>query len=897
MIDYLKSLKYPLIILVVIILLSFTRFMEITELTLLDVRYQIRGNLPVDTNIAIIEINDETLKAEGDWRNWQRDKYSILINILHRLQAKAIGFDIFFIDPSKRQLDIGAVTKYLEEKHKDNISLKELKEFAPDYDSLLHKAITNSDITYLSQIFIVTKDTNIENFEKYSFYRKDKTKSLEIQKKFSVPDTIVKYTNIPTASDINPVLSTFSKEAKGIGFAQIIADKDGIVRHYPLLIKYKNRIYPALSLIMALDYLKIPIKNIKIENNKIILDSHRKIPLNNKGLLLINWMGTYYNTYPLIPYIAVKNMSRNLILKELKKTLNKNPNFINDLENFKKTKEYKEIINSFITSKEFTFMVNDLLDILSIAYIFQSFIDEDLNIQYYNIAEQLELPQDNEELNFLFNNIKYHTIILYNKANIQNEKKSIMKRYNISDTSLFNECIRNILEYNITQDDYPYFIYPPDYVEKIGAIYPSFFKNKIFFFGLTASGTHDLNPMPFMPRYPMVGVHANIFNNIISNNFLYQVDNKINILLAIFFFIIITILFTKLKTSKVALIAGSIFFIYLFINFILFQYFNLWVNLLFPSLIIISVFIEKSIENYIKEEKEKRKIKGAFSHYVTPSVVEEILKNPEMLKLGGEKKVCTVFFSDVQSFTSLSEKLSPEKLVEILNKYLTIITDIIMEYNGMLDKYEGDAVMAVFGAPISFPDHPHKACSAAIKIQKELNKMRQEWKKIGWPELYTRIGLNTGEMVAGNMGSSQRFDYTVMGDSVNLGSRLEGANKEYGTYLMISEFTYQYIKDDFITRELDLIRVKGKLKPVKIYELIEEKENASPELLQYVESFHNALQFYKQRNWKKALEEFEKIEKKYPADKSIKLYISRCNNFINTPPPPDWDGVFVFTHK
>jgi len=328
-----------------------------------------------------------------------------------------------------------------------------------------------------------------------------------------------------------------------------------------------------------------------------------------------------------------------------------------------------------------------------------------------------------------------------------------------------------------------------------------------------------------------------------------------------------------------------------------FTHFSTWIDLLAPTILIISIFIYQSIQNYLIEEKEKKQIKGAFSHYVTPSLVEQIIDNPDRLKLGGEKRTATVFFSDIQSFTSISENISPEKLVEILNHYLTEVTDIILDNQGMLDKYEGDAVMAVFGVPIDFPGHAASACSSAIKIQKRLKILAIEWQEKGWPSLYTRIGLNTGEMIAGNMGSKSRFDYTVMGDSVNLGSRLEGANKEYGTNIMLSEFTYEYIKNDFITREIDVIKVKGKNKPVRVYELIDFIQEMTPEMETFIKEYHDCLNHIHERNWKKAHEKFSLFSQKYPEDQVGKLYTNRSEHYLANPPAQDWDGVFVMTKK
>jgi len=220
------------------------------------------------------------------------------------------------------------------------------------------------------------------------------------------------------------------------------------------------------------------------------------------------------------------------------------------------------------------------------------------------------------------------------------------------------------------------------------------------------------------------------------------------------------------------------------------------------------------------EKKQKAYLKHAFSQYLSPKVINIIMDNPSMLKLGGQKRNMTAFFSDLQGFSSISESLSPEDLVGLLNDYLTRMCDIITKYEGTIDKFEGDAIIAFWGAPLDQPDHAYLACKAAIEMQEVMETLRQEYSKVGKPQLHMRIGINTGDIVVGNMGSNYRMDYTIMGDAVNLAARLEGANKIYHTYTMVSHHTNNLIKDRIISRELDNIKVMGKNEPVTVFELL-----------------------------------------------------------------------------
>ena len=291
-------------------------------------------------------------------------------------------------------------------------------------------------------------------------------------------------------------------------------------------------------------------------------------------------------------------------------------------------------------------------------------------------------------------------------------------------------------------------------------------------------------------------------------------------------------------------------------------------------------------------------IQGAFSHYVPDKVVSQILENPDKLQLGGDQQVVSVMFSDVAGFTSISEKLTPAQLVQLLNDYLTEMTEIILQNNGIIDKYEGDAIMAEFGVPVHYDNHPYMACKSALEMQRKLKEMRDFWKKQNKPMLKARIGINTGEVIVGNMGSRNVFDYTVMGDHVNLGSRLEGANKFYGTNIMISEFTHGYVKDQFYTRPLDLIKVKGKDKPINVYELIAFKEDKLKEnYLQMLQLYEKGINFYKSRNWDEAIDNFEQCLRLVATDTPSEEYRRRCIEYKFNQPAEDWDGVTIMKEK
>ena len=424
------------------------------------------------------------------------------------------------------------------------------------------------------------------------------------------------------------------------------------------------------------------------------------------------------------------------------------------------------------------------------------------------------------------------------------------------------------------------------------------FRNKIVLVGATAIGIYDLRVTPFSSTFPGVEIHANVIDNILHRNFLIHssVTRFIDICSIILFGVILGLLIPRLRPITGMIAAFLMIAAFVVINFFVFFSFNTWLNLVYPLITMATIYLGITIYHYFKEEREKKKIRGAFQYYLTSSVINEMLKDPDKLKLGGDKKDLTVLFSDIRGFTTISEKMTPEELVALLNEYLTTMTNQVFHHDGLLDKYMGDAIMAVFGAPLDQPDHALRACRTALAMMEELHKLQEKWKAEGRPVFDIGVGLNSGDMVVGNMGSEMRFDYTVMGDMVNLGSRLEGTNKEYGTNIIISEFTYEKVKDTMCCRELDGVRVKGKLKPVKIYELLGEKKDEAA-FRDLLEGFGRGLALYREAKWDEAIAAFQGVLASRPDDYPSKMYVERCKNLKENPPAESWDGVFVMTKK
>ncbi len=425
-----------------------------------------------------------------------------------------------------------------------------------------------------------------------------------------------------------------------------------------------------------------------------------------------------------------------------------------------------------------------------------------------------------------------------------------------------------------------------------------FFKDKILVFGATATGIYDLRVTPFEENYPGVETHANVIDNMVRQDYLLNHSDEPVYMFALL--LVLGILFS-LTLSYLGAAPGllltlfSLLSIYYVDKNYLFEK-GIIVSIVFPILLVLSNYVILTFYKYFTEERQKKELKGTFEKYVSPAIVNEVLADPSNVELGGRKVRLTVFFSDVRGFTTISEKLDPKTLSDLLNSYLTPMTNLVFANKGTLDKYMGDAIMAFFGAPIHYEDHAKCACRCALQHIEKLKGLQREFRQKGLPPIDIGIGLNTGEVSVGNMGSNTVRNYTVMGDSVNLGSRLEGINKQYGTRIIISEFTYEEVKDSFVAREIDWVRVKGKALPVKIYELMGE-HRIDEEAQKMVHEFNVGFKLYHDQKWKEASEAFSRGLTVTPDDPVCQLYLERCAEYLETPPPSDWDGVYVMTTK
>jgi len=452
---------------------------------------------------------------------------------------------------------------------------------------------------------------------------------------------------------------------------------------------------------------------------------------------------------------------------------------------------------------------------------------------------------------------------------------------------------------------------------------PDNFKNNYVFFGFYAHGLFDIFNTPISSVYPGMGCHITMLDNMLRGDFIRESAEWLNLLILLA--VIILLVCLTIFSSRISLSVTEMTIIILAIitgSFAAYQFGGLWLPMVTYLAGTFAAFITVTLYNYATEGSQKRFIKSAFSQYLSPKIIEQIIHDPSQLKLGGEKREMTAIFTDVRSFSTISEALGdPAKLVELLNFYLTRMSNIILDNQGTIDKYEGDAIIAFFGAPVYMENHAALACRAAVYMKKAETEINREALVQGLitPEvmrameekgiissiddpcpLFTRFGINTGDMVVGNMGTSNKMVYTIMGNAVNLAARLEGVNKQYDTGgILISEYTRAQLGGEFVLRPLSRVRVVGIKTPLRLYELLEIASEASPELLEMIKNWEQAFSFYENRDFQSAQDIFQTICDKNKNDLTAKKYLNRCVKFISSPPDEKtWDnGVDNLTEK
>lgn len=839
-----------------VILASFTNAYELFELKLYDLRFELKHTLNPITQVpflTFLDIDDHGIANIGEFP-WPRSIYAQGISTLLQNNVRNITFDTQFPDDSPLLIDKQSYRSIIKKSGMLPAG-KRLSDFVINNDQILAVKMAQAGNVILPFSFpkeIIEKkiaDSVRKNEIKQAY-------KLFIEKaSIPIPSGKEKQFDVfidPERKSILPPIPEFIRSAKAFGFVDSDFDIDGIARKIRLIRVFEGRIFFHMALVMLMD-----LCNVKKENIEIVPNSHItlknsihpithqrqdiKIPIDEKGRIYINWAGDFFSHFNHVPFYAL--LEYESLRDPVSELISSDPNFGSEINSIQQAlqKKHNELQNS-----------KDLL------------LTSKLRSEIQNLSMQLYQLRT-----------KYAQSLALEIEKLQNEykmKPSVELHHQL-------ETLKN----------YPQAIELVAQVEKLQC--------HSTIIGLTATGTQDLGVTPLSSQYLMVGTYHNVVNTILQNKFIHKIPTIFNMVIALLISIMMGLIIQRLnaRQSLVTIIIGFIVLnIILVFAFVIRQ---VWFDQLGISLAFLLPSLSISALKFISEESQKRFIKNAFAHYLSPKVIDTIIQNPDSFKLGGESRIITTFFSDVAKFSTISEKLTPTELVSLLNEYLSEMTDIILRYDGTVDKYEGDAIMAFWGAPHFLPDHAARACFAAIDMQKRLVELRAQWRNAGKDELFVRIGMNTGEAVVGNMGSRTRMDYTAMGDSVNLASRLEGANKFYGTSIMISENVYREVKDLVVVRPLDKIRVVGKAEPITVYELICRKEEISPEISELLSIYLEAHEYFTKRDWNKARAAFKAALKINPNDGPSLKFIERCTEYLKNPPSKNWDGVYSLKAK
>ncbi|HET7831436.1 MAG TPA: adenylate/guanylate cyclase domain-containing protein [Gallionella sp.] len=427
---------------------------------------------------------------------------------------------------------------------------------------------------------------------------------------------------------------------------------------------------------------------------------------------------------------------------------------------------------------------------------------------------------------------------------------------------------------------------------------PEKLRDKIVLIGTTAPGLLDLRATPVAEVYPGVEVHANMIAGILEQNLkerpAYMLGAEVVWLLLLG--ITLSIMMPRLEPAKAMLASGFCFAITQGLSLAMWRYGDTYMPVANTTVMIALLFALDMSYGYFIESRTKRQITGLFGQYVPGELVEEMSLHPESVSMEGKSREMTILFSDVRGFTSISEAMDPKELTVLMNEFLTPLSRVVYKYRGTIDKYMGDCIMAFWGAPLPDSEHARNALLAGIEMQATLKDLHPRFKARGWPEIRVGVGINTGRVSVGNMGSEVRVAYTVMGDAVNLASRLEGLTKQYGVDVIVGENTMNAVKD-FVYRELDHVRVKGKDKPVAIYEPVGLAGELHQEVLDEVTLFHEMRISYRKQAWDQAETQLRALQRRSPETALYRVYAERIDYFRRNPPPAEWDGVFVFQTK
>jgi adenylate cyclase len=916
-------LVLSLITLIILMIAGFYSFLDNSSYDF-SMKY-VKKPIKQDDSLLLVDIDDNTMNSDFIPYSWPFPRFihGDAVEVFADFGAKAVIYDIEFLNKSPAGVNIDKV-KAIKKSVGNNIDrikndfrtatsaisnysmkINDLPNMWESFDLDLSdtysriigefdSSIEDNDlyfakrISYNGNVFGTVNMLNDPDLDVKDIGETEKIREKKYLQKFGIPEQVLLKDKKSHPSIIRQNVAEFpydiiSDSYKGVGFTKVDRDSDAVLRSINLFMEKDGYIMPQISLKPFLSIYNIKPEEIDMSSrDKIVLKQVAingktkdiKIPI-YKNKMLINIPGKFDE-------IFIYNRE--------------------EVEN-KKEKPYhlsyaKLLYYKYVILNRLGFNLDNLSQFVDSGLLSEY---ADYNNYKNNLIETGRItPELRHELDSKFDLLLSHISNFTSDANlkqIESDIDSIIKSG--TDKSLTKDQWKE--KKKEISDIFGSINNSVDAVYTMRAELKKNLENKICFVGLTSTATTDMGPTAFQKDFLNVGIHPSIFNTILQQDFLYRAPEWMILLLTVIFFFFVMLAVSK-KNAAVIASAGVISIgVIISLSLIVFRFTNIFITPVIPLLFGLTSFVIMILLQFMMTESEKRFIRNTFNRYLSPAVIQELMKDPKKVELGGERRHCSAMFTDIEGFSSFSEQFmeDPKGLVNLLNQYLSAMSDIILENSGTIDKYEGDAIIAFFGAPHELENHAYNACISSLKmkqIEKDLNRKLLDEKIISKP-LRTRIGINTGDMFVGNMGTANRLDYTMMGHSVNLAARLEGVNKQYNTYQLISEFTYEKIKDRILTRKLDRVRVVNIKIPIRLYELVSTVEEKTKAITDFLESFENALTEFENQNFNESLKLFLLTKDLSPEDAAIDIYIDRCRKFIKTPPADGWDGVYNLTMK
>lgn len=873
---------------------------RILENRLYDGFLALKPEVQQHQDLVLLDIDEEAIVRSGAWP-WPRGLVARGLEVLTEVGARYAVFDIEYLENSPMSVD----RDYLENSLKDEFNtvfaeigsnLNELFQALAGNQISLSEAIEYADLlledmeeqklalyrkagrvavendSYLGQAMRLFGNSFVTlNMQEESTGMIHPDRQALAQEKFAY--TAVQNRGGSASDNIDfliPIMEV-SSMAKNAGFTNVQIDLDGVRRRIRLVDWINGKYYLQLATAPLVDWLGNP--EVIIEKRQLILKNavwdgksqDIRIPLDANGMMLIRWPKQNY-----------MQSFRHISFYRLLEYRNAEDDLASNLRNLRTSQVWLLGIGyGPITSCIEAYGRMDEARLAALA----SGSDADRSDWLVSKAQFRKTLQDFLDMDF------GQLIPAALEAARDQADPALAARYNeLRDQ--FTELYRRVAD-------------NADFLDERFAFLEQALAGSFNVIGWTGTATTDIGVNPFHEKYINVGTHTAVANTIIQQDFLREVPLWVSSLLALVLSFGVVWAISKLKTGKqigVGFLATASVIVILYLIFHLSGY---YVAVLSPLVATFLSFLSYSLISFLMSEREKSFLRKAFSTYLSGDIINELVADPAMLKLGGQKKYITAMFTDVRGFSTISEAIDAEQLVALLNIYLSGMSDLILENQGTIDKYEGDAIIAFFGAPVNDEKHAYKACLSAIRMKQIETSMNQRFlsEQRSPNPLVTRIGINTGDMVVGNMGTEKKMNYTIMGNAVNLAARLEGVNKQYGSWILVSDETLKATGDTIAARELDKVRVVGINTPVRLWEILALKDEISPEQNSLLAGFKEAHTLFEDRDYSRAAQLFTELSAAYPEDGPSATYLKRSRNFQEKPPAASWDGVFNLTEK